>query len=190
MNELSFLFSCIISFGCDNAADEKADTVDIVPKNNIITKVDQEIIDKIKNTTYEYIDPNKKIGAILENRNTCSEIEWTRLTNNDNKDLILYRCHLVNYEAMFKTEVTELNKENKEIDAAEIKIPKYIEQDIVFNVSGETPIPVYCEFKYGLSPNQKITVLHPYCLRLSYDAEYTESWNDIVDSVITKQVEF
>lgn len=184
MNGLGFLFSCMISLGCNNFINNIRDINSNVA---IASNVDKEAIDKIKDTTYDYIEPNKKIGEALENRNICSKVLWRKL--NGKGDLILYRCYLTNYEKLFKYNIERLIKEGTYQNLNGVKIPKLLKQDIIFNVREGKVIPVHCEFKYNLDFRQT-AILHPYCFMLGYDSDYTESWDDIVNSVMMKQISF
>lgn len=155
------------------------------PANFGITTNDPSI-DAVKALKLPNVNPNITVHDAFDTRNMCGSVNWAAKPDNspggENKKLVLYKCNLANYQDAFKTAINKLpNKEG-------VEIPTSIAQTVLFSYSSDKTSLTRCRIAYTLPGKDKRYIEHPYCINLAYDKTYTESWNDVVESIVNKQV--
>lgn len=155
------------------------------PNSNGITTNDPAI-DKIKALKLPNVNPNVTVSEAFDNRSMCSSVNWAAKADNspggENKKLVLYKCNLGGYQEVFKKQIdSQPNKEG-------LAIPTEIAQTVLFSYSPDKTALVRCRIAYTLPGKDKRYIEHPYCINLAYDKTYSESWGDIVETIVKKQI--
>lgn len=155
------------------------------PNNNGITTNDPAI-EKIKALKLPNVNPNITVHDAFDTRNMCGSVNWAAKADNspggENKKLVLYKCNLTNYQDVFKKYIDKQpNKEN-------VAVPTSIAQTVLFSYSADKTALVRCRIAYTLPGKDKRYIEHPYCINLAYEKEYSESWNDVVETIVNKQL--